>query len=373
MNPFNQRIGLIGGGQLGRMLILAAKQMGFTVTVLDPAPNCPAQSLADAHIAADFYDAGAIKALGAASDVVTFEIEHIDTQALAALPAAYPLAATLARVQNKLAQKQTLRAKGLPVPDFLEISGPGDIQQAGAALGWPFFLKAAKGGYDGRGNFLVGKESDAASLDVTGGKFFAEQYVPFEKEISVLLCRGLDGSAVTYPVAENRHKDSILIETRAPAEISPTTRAQALEIALEAARAFEAVGMFCVELFVTPKGLLVNELAPRPHNSGHYTLEACPVSQFAQHIRAITGLPLAGAGPWAPAVMRNLLGEGTGTPRVVGAEAALALEGLALHLYGKRECRPLRKMGHYTVVARTLAEAAATAEAAAKVLRVVGG
>ncbi len=372
MNPFKQKIGIIGGGQLGKMMILEAKKMGFTVVILDPTPDCPAHSIADGHIVANFYDQAAIRELAAQTDVLTYELEHIDTGVLLELAQeghpVYPTPGSLRIIQNKLSQKETLQKSGLPVPEFMAVQDVADIEAAGETFGYPFMLKACTQGYDGKGNALVKSQEEiaAAFTALKGGEvpLMAEKFVPFEKEISVLSCRGKDGDVRVYPVAENRHQDSILHETRVPAAVAPAAFEKAMALAKETMAVFEGVGMFCVEMFVTKDGdVLINEIAPRPHNSGHYTIEACAVSQFEQHIRAIAGLPLGSAQLLTPVVMRNLLGDNPpGEATTYGAEKALAIPGITLHLYGKQKVAYGRKMGHLTAIASTVEEAARNAQ-----------
>ena len=376
------KIGIIGGGQLGKMMILEAKKMGFYVAVLDPTVQCPAHSIVDEHIVAAFEDVEAVRRLAASCDVLTYEFEHIDCDTLLQLEAEgvkiYPTAKSLSLIRNKLVQKQTLRNGGVPVPDFIGVADAAELRGAAAAFGFPLMLKACTGGYDGKGNFLIHDESELeAGYAALGGgtlPLMAERFVPFLMEASVLACRAADGSIAVYPVGQNTHEENILIETRVPAALTQNTCERAMAIAERVMNIFEGVGMFCVELFILADGsVMVNEVAPRPHNSGHYSIEGCVTSQFEQHIRAVAELPLGDASLIRPAVMRNLLGaEGyEGKAVVDGEERVLAVAGAKLHVYGKAETKPRRKMGHLTVTADTVEKAAMLAESAWKQVRII--
>jgi 5-(carboxyamino)imidazole ribonucleotide synthase len=369
------RIGIIGGGQLGKMMIEEASKLSFHFTVLDPTPDCPAHSISDRHIVADFNDEDAIRQLANECDVVTYEFEHINAKVLNALESEghkiYPTARSLTIIQNKYTQKQLLREDGLPVPDFMKIDSVDDMYKAGEVFSYPYMLKACTGGYDGKGNALV-KDSSCvpdAYESLGGGKvsLMAEKLVDFVMETSVLACRGVNGDIAVYPVGDNRHINSILHETIVPADITPLAADKAMEVAKRVMEVFDGIGMFCVEMFITgDMEVLVNEVAPRPHNSGHYTIEGCVTSQFENHIRAITGLPLGDTSLISPTVMVNLLGEDgkEGNAYVRGLYEALSLKGVSVHIYGKSTTKARRKMGHITVSADTVAEALSTAEKA---------
>lgn len=368
MSCIDKKIGIIGGGQLGAMMILEAKKMGFYVTVLDPTLHCPAHSICDEHIVADFDDESAIRSLADKSDVVTYEFEHINAAFLKQLEdegkTIYPTAKSLLLIQNKLTQKQLLNKNGIPVAEFTEIKSIDDIYGAGKLYGYPFILKTCTGGYDGKGNFVIKSEDNVQEGFNTLGSgslpLMAERIFDFKMEVSVLACRTASGNVESYPVAENIHYDNILDETHVPADISPDESEKASDLAAKVMHIFEGVGMFCVEMFIGKNGeVLVNEVAPRPHNSGHYTIEACLTSQFEQHIRAISGLPLGSPDLRSPAVMKNILGEEgyEGKAVVEGDDKCLAVKGAYLHIYGKEVSKPKRKMGHITVVADTLNEA----------------
>lgn len=378
----SKKIGIIGGGQLGKMMILEASKMGIYTAILDPSEECPASNIANEKITARFDDKAALRELAKRVDVLTYEFEHISKDALKDLEeegfVIYPSVKTLEIIQNKFHQKTKLRQKGIPVGDFLKINSPTDIREAVEEFGYPLMLKSSLGGYDGKGNSLITCEEDIEkSFSELNGKnypLYVEKFVPFQKEISVLICRGINGEMKTYPVAENIHKNSILFETSVPADMSPKNEAEAMVIAEKVCEVFEGVGMFCVEMFLTDKGeILVNEVAPRPHNSGHYTIEGCITSQFENHIRAVLGLPLGETDLLKPTVMRNILGEMNheGKPVVVGACEALSIQGVSLHIYGKKITKPERKMGHLTAVADSLQLAKNNAEKASAFIKII--
>ncbi|HIU03481.1 MAG TPA: 5-(carboxyamino)imidazole ribonucleotide synthase [Candidatus Onthocola gallistercoris] len=360
------RIGIIGGGQLGKMMILDGKRLDCYFVILDPTPNCPAHSIADEHIVASFNDVNAFHRLAEKVDVVTYEFEHINVRALQKLEKegykVYPASQTLLYIQDKYRQKLWLRTHSFPVPEFMPIQHPQDMTEAGQRFGYPFVLKTCTGGYDGKGNAVVHRpdECQEAWKQLGAGQLplMAEAHVPFIKEVSVLVCRNLSGDVKVFPVAENSHKDSILDETIVPARISRSCQEKAVEIARRAVQAFDAYGMLCIELFVTEEGdVLVNELAPRPHNSGHYTIEGCVTSQFENHIRAILGLPLGSTELLRPTVMKNLIGEQDKKAEVNGLAEAYEYGEVKVHIYGKEMVRKGRKMGHITVTDKSLDEA----------------
>lgn len=383
MLNIHKKIGIIGGGQLGQMMILEAKKMGFTITILDPSPHCPAHTLVDEHIIADFNDETAIRLLASKSDVITYEFEHIDSKTLTSLEnegmAVYPTASSLATIQNKLNQKIVLQNNNIPVPEFTAVKNIDQIRIATKNFGYPLVLKACTGGYDGKGNFIIKNKNQITEGYITLGNgsipLMAERFYPFIMEISVLACRGINGEIQVYPVAENIHDNNILLETRVPANISDLTTKNAMELARKVMEIFEGVGMFCVEMFVDKDGnIAVNEVAPRPHNSGHYTIEGCVTSQFEQHIRAVSGLPLGAPTLLRPSVMKNLLGETgyTGKTIVEGADDCLSVEGASLHIYSKEKTQPKRKMGHITVTSLSLSDAIQKAETAKNCIRIIG-
>ena len=370
-------LGIIGGGQLGRMLVAAAKRIGCTCTVLDPYPNSPAGQLSGQQIVGTYHDPVALKELVSACDVTTFDIEDIDTDALAELSAAghriFPCPGLLADIQDKLRQKQVLAQAGIPSADFVPADAPDPAQFA--RFGYPLVQKARRGGYDGRGVQVMREAADfARHLPVPS---LLERFVPARMELAVMVARGLDGGIVAYPPVEMcmRPAENILDILLAPARIDAATAAAARQLAVDTVEALAGVGIFGIEMFLTELGeLLVNEVAPRTHNSGHYTIEACVTDQFEQHLRAIAGLPLGVTDLMRPAAMLNLLGEPgfRGRPVIGGLRAALAIPGVSVHLYGKAETRAHRKMGHVTVVDADIEQARVKAERVRDLLSVTG-
>ncbi|AKM17649.1 5-(carboxyamino)imidazole ribonucleotide synthase [Geobacillus stearothermophilus] len=355
-----QTIGIIGGGQLGRMMALAAREMGFRIAVLDPTPDSPCGQVADVEITAPYHDLDAIAELARVSDVITYEFENIDAQALEWLEAnAYvPQGSRLLAVtQDRALEKAAIVEAGLPVAPYREVDGWDELEQAVAMTGFPCVLKTRRGGYDGKGQYVLRGEGDLAkAADLLGlGPCILEGWVPFVKEMSVIVARNLDGETAVFPVAENIHIENILHQTIVPARIPQHIEQRAVRYAKTLATSCSLVGTLAVEMFLTADGdIYINELAPRPHNSGHYTINACATSQFAQHIRAVCNWPLGSTELLKPAVMVNLLGEHVGP--AIGQIGALG--GAAyLHLYGKHEAKPKRKMGHVTVLADDVEEA----------------
>lgn len=367
--PLNQKIGIIGGGQLGKMMIQEAKKMGCYVTILDPTKNCPASSICDEHIVANFDDKDAMFDLAKKSNIITYEFEHIDYNCLMELEKQghkiYPSPNSLKIIQNKFTQKTVLKQNNINVPEFYLIKTVDDIKNVAKKFGYPLILKSCTGGYDGKGNYVVKKEEDAQKAFDTlnpnlNVELMAEKFVDFKMEVSVLACGGLDGDIKVYPVGDNIHIDNILHKTLVPANISENSKQKAINMAYEIIKIFSGVGMFCVEFFVTQDGdVLVNEIAPRPHNSGHYTIEGCVTSQFENHIRAILSLPLGSTQLLHPTVMINLLGEEghKGDAFVEGVCEAFKIPNTFLHIYGKKQTVPKRKMGHLTCFADTLEQA----------------
>lgn len=361
-----KKIGIIGGGQLGKMMILDARRLDYYVVILDPTLHCPAHNIADEHIVAVFDDAVAIRQLAEKVDVVTYEFEHIGLEALRQLESSghkvYPSSDTLFHIQNKYTQKQWLQKFHIPVPEFQEIPDFETLTAIREEYGYPFILKTCTGGYDGKGNALVKEKGEERQVyeSLGAGKLplMVERFIPFEKEISVLACKSINGEVSIFPIAENKHINSILDETLVPAAITEKTREEAFWAAKECVKAVDAVGMLCVELFVTRDGsVLVNEMAPRPHNSGHYTIEGCYTSQYEQHIRAILGLPLGNTALIRPTAMKNVIGEKKGPANVKGLSKAYQNPNVKIHIYGKETVSVGRKMGHITGTADTLEEA----------------
>jgi 5-(carboxyamino)imidazole ribonucleotide synthase len=352
-------IGIIGGGQLGRMMALAAKEAGFRIAVLEPAEGAPCTQTADIIIQAPYDDQCALKRLSDVSDVITYEFENIDYEGLKKLmkEGYVPQGAELVRItQNRIFEKEAITNAGVPVAPYRVIRTKADLEQGMADLGFPAVLKTATGGYDGKGQFVLkeaGQAIEAAAL-LTHGECVLEQWVPFEKEISVIVTRNTEGETTNFPVAENIHVDNILHESIVPARISDETKQAALGAAEKIASALSLVGTLAVEMFIGKSGeIYINELAPRPHNSGHYTIEACGISQFGQHIRAICNWPLKRTELLKPAVMVNVLGE-----HVEGVIQAIPDKPeWSIHLYGKDKAKEKRKMGHVTILADTVEEA----------------
>ncbi|MDR2939931.1 MAG: 5-(carboxyamino)imidazole ribonucleotide synthase [Clostridiales bacterium] len=358
------RLGIIGGGQLGKMMIAEAKKLGVYVVVLDPSSECPCHSICDYHIIKPFDDSKAIMELAEKVDTITYELEHIGVDALIQLESqnkqVFPTATSLKIIQDKYSQKMRLMELGIPTPAFKLIDSVSSLQSVLDEYK-AIVLKTCFGGYDGKGNYLIKNPADIeCALEALGqGSLMAEQFINFKKEISVLACRGQKGEVVVYPVAENIHEDNILTETFVPADISIETSKKASGLAYKVMEAFDGVGMFCVEMFVTEDGdVYVNEVAPRPHNSGHYTIEACITSQFENHIRAVVGLPLGYPNLIRPAVMLNILGkEGyIGEPVYDGVEDMLTFGSVKAHIYGKSVSTPKRKLGHVTICGSSLEE-----------------
>jgi 5-(carboxyamino)imidazole ribonucleotide synthase len=350
-----ETLGVVGGGQLGRMLAEAAAPLGVEVVVLDPTPDCPAATVAD-QIVADFDDDAAVRDLADRADALTYEIELADPEALADAAAAagvpvHPDPETLRSIQDKLVQTRAFADRGVPVPEFRGVDSRADLAAALDDLGRPAMLKARTGGYDGRGNVPVESPDDADPVGVEGA--MVESFVEFDRELSVIGVRG-DGERAAFPVVENIHEEEILRETVAPARTEPAVRERAREVALDVLDAMDGRGVFGIELFERDGEILVNEVAPRPHNSGHYTIEGTHCSQFEQHVRAVLGYPLGDTDLRAPTAMANVLGDEAGTrpANPQGVAAALRAPAVSLHWYGKRELRPLRKMGHVTAVSR---------------------
>ncbi len=382
-------VGIIGGGQLGRMLVLEARRMGVRTCVLDPDQRCSAGQVADEHLVASFSDRAAARELAGRADVVTYEFEHIDVSLVAeveSLRPVHPSSSLLKMVQHRVRQKRGLHDRGFPLAAFRPVDTWQDMEQAVQALGLPAVLKTATSGYDGKGQAVLHRPADAqTSFQALRGRsdmLVLEEFVPLEKELSVVCARDTQGQMACYPAVENIHANGILDLTLAPARVSPALAQAAQQLAGRIAEQLEVVGLLCVELFLAKDGrLLVNELAPRPHNSGHHTLDACPTSQFEQLLRILCRLPLGVTQLTTPAVMANLLGDlwlrtggdpsagpalstAQGSGPGLDFAAALAVPGVKLHLYNKHGVYPGRKMGHLCAVAPTLETALSRALAA---------
>lgn len=350
--PPGSTIGIIGGGQLGRMTALAAARLGYRTHVFCPDEDSPTAQVSDGATVASYDDADAIARFADAVDVVTYEFENIphDTvRRLAERVITRPDWNALHLAQDRLREKDFVNGIGAPTTAYRPVLGVDDLVAALDALGRPAILKTARFGYDGKGQQMIREGDDpAAAWSAMGGdRGILEAVVDFQMEISVIIARGVDGRSACFDVVENRHRNHILDETIAPAPISEALAAQATDMARRIAEAMELVGLLAVEMFVTRDGqILINEMAPRPHNSGHWTIDGCSVSQFEQFVRAVCGLPLGSPARHSNAVMKNLLGDEVDLwPKLV------AEDGACLHLYGKKEARPGRKMGHVTRIA----------------------
>ncbi len=367
-------IGIVGGGQLGRMLTQAAVALGFQVVVVNPADNSPASQVGADEIVADLYDEVALHQLGQVSDVVTVEIEHLDANVLDVISTSgkhvHPSPDTIRMIQDKYQQKVFLQKAGIPTADFVNIKTLADAKKALKTFGGKMLLKTKHGAYDGRGNAVAAsqQEIDAALKRFTDKELYAEKFVPFTNELAVMVARSTTGEIKTYPVTETFHERNICVETHTPAQVDPESTKKAEELAVIVAEKLKGAGVFGVEMFLKSEGeVFVNEIAPRVHNSGHYTIEACETSQFEQHIRAITGMKLGKTNLKVPAaVMINILGERDGETEVIGLEEAEAVPETYVHLYGKSPTKVDRKMGHITSTGNTIAEAQARARQARK-------
>ena len=351
-------LGVVGGGQLGRMLGEAAGPLGVEVVVSDPTPDCPARPVVRDQVVGDFDDEATIREVAERADVLTYEIELADPDALERVAEetgtpVHPDPDTLRTIQDKLVQNRAFADAGIPLPEFRRVDDAEDLRAAGEELGWPVMLKARSGGYDGRGNFPVAGPGEAAeAVAEIGGPALAEAFVEFERELAVIGVRGADDRR-TFPVTETVHREEILRESVSPARTDEATRERAREVARDVLAEMDGRGVYGIELFEHEGDILVNEVAPRPHNSGHWTIEGCHTSQFEQHVRAVLGWPLGSTDRRGPTVSANVLGDVEEPEPAALRNVARALSEpcLSLHWYGKREVRPLRKMGHVTAVA----------------------
>ena len=369
-----ETIGILGGGQLGRMLTLEAKRMGYRVVVLEPLPNSPTGQIADEQIVAAYDDMRAVGELGARSDVVTYEFENIALSSVQALEndrrLVRPDANVLRITQERLLEKTFVRSCGIGTADFAPITTLADLGVAIETIGFPAVFKTTLGGYDGKGQWLVRDEHEAADAfaEARGRALICEQMIPFEKELSIICARNAAGEIVTFPVAENIHDAGVLATTIVPARVSDDVARRVRESAEIIARKLDIVGAFAIEYFLAGDTLLVNEIAPRVHNSGHYSLDATQISQYEAHVRAICDLPLVQPRMLVPAVvMVNILGDGTGD-RLGGGEELLRDPDISLHVYGKAHAARGRKMGHFTALGTSPDDALAKAERGRKLL-----
>jgi 5-(carboxyamino)imidazole ribonucleotide synthase len=358
-------IGMLGGGQLGRMSLLAGRRLGYRFRVYDPQPGGPAAVVAESEMNGRFDDLDRLYCFGEGLDVATLEFENVSEAAVRAVERSapvHPSAEVLALCQNRAREKDFLRKNGFPCAPFAVVASEAELRAAVAEIGFPCVVKTAAFGYDGKGQRKVSEESQiGAAWEALGGqKLVVEKWVTFEGEFSVICARNAFGAEAVFPLAENIHRDHILHTTIAPARLSEKAAAEAFDLAKTIAEAIGLVGVLAVELFHTAHGWVVNELAPRPHNSGHFSFDACLTSQFEQHIRAVCGLPLGATDLLRPTVMVNLLGDlwAGGEPRW---ERILAEPRAKLHLYGKSEARPGRKMGHFCVLEDNVESALALA------------
>ncbi len=356
-------IGILGGGQLGRMLALAGRNMGYRFVTLDPTKDSPCGQVADEQIVADYHDAAAACLLAEKSDVITYEFENVDAAVadMLMVESYVPQGSKLLyTTQHRLREKKAIEAAGVKVAPYREIGTVQQLEEAVKLFGTPCVLKTTTGGYDGKGQWVIRSEAEIPeafdTLNRSGSELVLEQFVRFNKELSVIAARSPSGEVRVFPPAENIHVDNILHLSIVPARISREIMEQAERMASQIVSSLEAVGLLAIEMFLTDDGeLYVNELAPRPHNSGHYTMEACTTSQFEQHIRAICNLPLAEPKLLTPVVMVNVLGEHV-EPLLqwfaADGEAELRELGITgkLHLYGKKEAKLKRKMGHINLL-----------------------
>lgn len=359
-------IGVLGGGQLGRMMALQGRAMGYRFVTLDPTEDAPCGQVADKQIVAAYDDLTAATELAQHADVITYEFENVDAVVAAMLEreASVPQGSELLQVtQHRLREKQAIEQAGVKVAPYYAIHNETQLREAVSELGFPCVVKTVRGGYDGKGQYVVRQEQDIAKafdtlssglmLQEDGPHLVCEQFIPFTKELSVIAARNTSGEIAIFPIAENVHHHNILHETIVPARVPEEITTKAEAIARQIADALQVVGIIAVELFLTSSGeLFVNELAPRPHNSGHYTMDACNVSQFEQHIRAICGLPMTPPKLLSPVVMVNILGEHVEgiLTLIQNSENLPADITIKTHLYGKKDSKPGRKMGHLNLL-----------------------
>ena len=350
--PLGATIGILGGGQLGRMLSVAAARLGYRSHIFEPSANPPAADVAHALTTASYDDAAALTAFAETVDVITYEFENIPTAALDLLEALRPIRPNrraLAIAQDRILEKDFLTGLGLTCAPYRAVNTAAEMAAAVAEIGTPSILKTTRLGYDGKGQARLTspEDTEAAFASMNGAPSVLEGFIVFSHEVSVIAARGLDQSVACYDPGENVHRSGILHTTTLPARLTPAQRSDAILLAARILNALDYVGVMGVEIFVTAKGLIVNEIAPRVHNSGHWTQNGCAVDQFEQHIRAVAGLPLGDGARHSDVVMENLIGDDIDRlPQILRENDA------ALHLYGKAEARPGRKMGHVNRVVR---------------------
>lgn len=360
-------LGMLGGGQLGRMFTIAARTMGYEVVVLDPDKESPAGKLATTHICADYSDQSALEKIADNCDAVTTEFENVPASTLEALAKNGPVrpgAKAVTIAQDRIHEKNFLKDNGFATAPFAVIHSLEDLQKSINEIGTPAILKVSRFGYDGKGQFGINAESDIekAWQTLQGEACVLEQRMPLDIEVSVVLARGIEAEVVTYPVAENIHESGILDVSVVPARIDDTLESNVIDMAKQIANALDYVGVMAVEFFISNGKLLVNEIAPRPHNSGHYTLDACMTDQFEQQVRAVCGLPLGETTLLSPVVMINMLGDIWHAGKEPKWQKLLDHPNVKLHLYGKCEARPGRKMGHFNVLSTNINDALTLAE-----------
>ncbi len=360
-------LGMLGGGQLGRMFTIAARTMGYEVVVLDPDKESPAGKLATTHICADYSNQTALDQIANSCDAVTTEFENVPSSTLEALAKTGPVrpgAKAVTIAQDRIHEKNFLKDNGFPTAPFADIHSLEELKAGIKKIGTPAILKVSRFGYDGKGQFSINTESDAekAWQTLQGEDCVLEQRMPLDIEVSVVLARGIEGEVVTYPVSENIHESGILDVTVVPARIDNELESKVLAMAKDIATALDYVGIMAVEFFISNGKLLVNEIAPRPHNSGHYTLDACVTDQFEQQVRAVCGLPLGDTTLLSPVVMINMLGDIWHDGKAPKWQKLLDHPNVKLHLYGKREARPGRKMGHFNVLSANIDDALTLAD-----------
>ena len=360
-------LGMLGGGQLGRMFTIAARTMGYEVIVLDPDKNSPAGEFSSKHICADYSDKSALKKIANDCDAITTEFENIPASSLEDLAKTKPVrpgAQAVTIAQDRIQEKNFLRDNGFATAPFTVVHSFEDLTSGIKEIGTPSILKVSRFGYDGKGQFGINAATDAEKgwQTLQGEACVLEQRMPLDIEVSVVLARGLDGEVMTYPVSENIHEGGILDVSIVPARINKELETKVTEMAKNIALALDYVGIMAVEFFVSDGEVLVNEIAPRPHNSGHYTLDACITDQFEQQVRAVCGLPLGDTTLLTPVVMINMLGDIWHHGAAPKWQILLDHPNVKLHLYGKHEARPGRKMGHFNVVAGSVDDALQLAE-----------
>ena len=360
-------LGMLGGGQLGRMFTIAARTMGYEVVVLDPDKESPAGKLATTHICADYSDQTALDQIAKSCDAVTTEFENVPASTLETLAKNGPVrpgAKAVTIAQDRIHEKNFLKNNGFSTAPFSVINSLEDLQKNINDIGTPAILKVSRFGYDGKGQFGINSESDIekAWQTLQGEACVLEQRMHLDIEVSVVLARGIEGEVVTYPVAENVHESGILDVSVVPARIDKVLEEKVITMAKEIATALDYIGVMAVEFFISNGELLVNEIAPRPHNSGHYTLDACITDQFEQQVRAVCGLPLGDTALLSPVVMINMLGDIWHDGKAPKWQKLLDHPNVKLHLYGKHEARPGRKMGHFNVLSSNIDDALTLAE-----------